>query len=251
MKDLFNNPITVLGIQLPFSLLEFLLRFVLPVLGFLAFGLLFRLLSGRISRRIDADENKKAVVLRWARRIVRLVIVAGIGLAAVSLFGAQAYSALGRFFTVLSKPFFSSGNTSVSIVTLVLLIPVFTIASWTGKLVKGSVETRAFRRFGLDAERAFSVGRLIRYAVMTLVVIFGLSIIGIDLSALGVLLGVAGIGLGFGLQSLVADFFAGITLISMGMVKEGDRIRVGQFDGIIQQMVLFIITATRTGVLLS
>ena len=56
MKDLFNNPITVLGIQLPFSLLEFLLRFVLPVLGFLAFGLLFRLLSGRISRRIDADD---------------------------------------------------------------------------------------------------------------------------------------------------------------------------------------------------
>ena len=73
---------------------------------------------------------------------------------------------------------------------------------------------------------------------MVLVFIFGMSIIGIDLSAIGVLFGVMGIGIGFGLQSVIADFFAGITLISMGLVKEGDRISIGEYEGIIRHIRL-------------
>jgi small-conductance mechanosensitive channel len=152
--------------------------------------------------------------------------------------GARAYGALGSFFQILNKPFFTSGKTRISVITLLLFIPVFAVASWTGKLVSASLESRSFKRFGLDAEQSFTISRLLRYSSMVLVFIFGMSIIGIDLSAIGVLFGVLGLGIGFGLQSIIADFFAGITLISMGLIKEGDRISIAGYEGNIRHIRL-------------
>jgi len=148
------------------------------------------------------------------------------------------FGGAGQFFRILNKPFFTSGKTQISVVSLLLFIPVIAVASWTGKLVSASLESRSLRRFGLDAEQSFTLGRLLRYSSMVLVFIFGMSIIGIDLSAVGVLFGVLGIGIGFGLQSIIADFFAGITLISMGLVKEGDRISIDDYEGNIRHIRL-------------
>jgi len=165
-------------------------------------------------------------------------VLAGILLSVGSLLGAEAYAAIGNFFRILNKPFFNSGNTNISVVTLLMVIPVIAVASWAGKLITASLESRTLNRFGLDAEQSFTIGRLLRYSVMVLVFIFGMSIIGIDLSAIGVLFGVLGIGIGFGLQGPVSDFFAGIMLISMALVKEGDRIHVGDYDGNIRHIRL-------------
>ena len=233
-----SQPISIGMFTLPFSLQEFLLKFALPVVSFLLGALLISLLIRRIIRRYIKEENRRKLILLWTRRIIRIIVLVGILLSIGSLLGAEAYRAIGDLFRILNKPFFSSGNTNISVVTLLFIIPVIAVASWTGKLVTASLESRAFKRFGLDAEQSFTIGRLLRYSVMVLVFIFGISIIGIDLSAIGVLFGVLGIGIGFGLQSLIADFFAGITLISMGLVKEGDRIHVGDYEGIIRHIRL-------------
>lgn len=233
-----SNPISFGSFTLPFSLQDFLLKFALPVVIFLIGALIITLLIRRITRRYVKEESRRKLILLWTRRIIRIIVLAGIILSAGSLMGAEAYRAFGNFFRILSKPFFSSGNTKISVVTLLLIVPVIAVASWTGKIVTASLESRAFKRFGLDAEQSFTIGRLLRYSAMVLVFIFGISIIGIDLSAIGVLFGVLGIGIGFGLQSVIADFFAGITLISMGLVKEGDRISVGEYEGIIRHIRL-------------
>ncbi|RKX90217.1 MAG: mechanosensitive ion channel protein MscS [Spirochaetes bacterium] len=238
MKQWLSSPLSVGNITLPFSLLDFLLRFALPAAGFFLGAFLLSLLIRRLTKRYVKEEKRQRRILLWTRRILRTVVFIGIMLSIVSLMGARAYGGLGHFFSILNKPFFTSGKTQISVITLLLFIPVIAVASWTGKLVSASLESRSLNRFGLDAEQSFSLGRLLRYAAMVLVFIFGMSIIGIDLSAVGVLFGVLGIGIGFGLQSIIADFFAGITLISMGLVKEGDRIRVGEYDGNIRHIRL-------------
>jgi len=70
------------------------------------------------------------------------------------------------------------------------------------------------------------------------VLIVGLSIVGIDLSALAVIFGVLGIGLGFGLQSAVANFFAGIVIIFSRPIKEGDFILVNNYEGTVEHIRL-------------
>jgi small-conductance mechanosensitive channel len=91
-------------------------------------------------------------------------------------------------------------------------------------------------RVGLDEAQQFSLINLVRYTVMVLVLLVGLPIIGIDLSALTVIFGVLGIGLGFGLQSVVANFFSGLIIIITRPVKEGDRILVNGLEGDIIQI---------------
>lgn len=228
-----KKPISFGEFVLPFSFQEFLVKFAIPVVSFLVAALLIRILVRRITRRFVKDENKKRLILLWAGRIVRTLVFSGILLSGISLLGAEAYKAIGNFFRILNKPFFTSGNTRISVVTLLLVIPVFAVASWAGKIISASLASRTLKPFGLDAEKSFTIGRLLRYSAMALIFVIGLSIIGIDLSAIGVLFGVLGVGIGFGLQFLIADFFAGITLISMALIKEGDRIDVGEFKGTI------------------
>ncbi|MDT8299410.1 MAG: mechanosensitive ion channel, partial [Spirochaetaceae bacterium] len=238
MKAWFNAPLTIWDISLPFSPIDFLLRFVLPVAGFLLAALVIKIIMRQIMKKFVKDPERGRAIIRWTRRIVGMLIVIGILLAGGALLGAEVFRALKKFLQFLNTPFFTSGNTSISVVTLILIVPIITLSSWAGRLVASGLEARSLKRFGLDAEQAFSTGRLLRYLVMVLVFIIGMSIIGINLSAIGVIFGVMGIGIGFGLQSLIADFFAGITLISMGLVKEGDRIRSGEYDGIIQRIRL-------------
>ncbi|MCK5735774.1 MAG: mechanosensitive ion channel [Spirochaetaceae bacterium] len=238
MEAWLNHPISIGNFILPFSFMDLLLRFALPVVSYLLAGFLLSVLIKRITKRYVKEEPRSQSILRWSRRIIRILIFFGVLLAVGSLMGARAYGALANFLRILNKPFFTSGKTQISVITLLLFVPVIAVASWIGKLVSASLESRSLKRFGLDAEQAFTIGRLLRYSAMVLVFIFGTSIIGIDLSAVGVLFGVLGIGIGFGLQSIIADFFAGITLIGMGLIKEGDRIHVDEYDGNIRHIRL-------------
>ncbi len=93
-------------------------------------------------------------------------------------------------------------------------------------------------RENLDESKRFTLSRLLSYLAMVLVFIFSLSILGIDLSVLTVLFGVLGIGLGFGLQNVVANFFAGIVILFTRPIKEGDRILVEGQEGTVVQVRL-------------
>ena len=239
MTEWFNSRLIIAGKTLPFTWKELIFRFTIPTAAILLGTLLVSLLVRRLIRKYIEEGSRRENTLRWSRRILRILASFSILLSAGSLFGAQAWKALGDFFRILNTPFFTSGKTRISVVTLILIIPVIGIASWAGKLVTRGLSSGALKRFGLDAEQSFTIGRLMRYGVMVLVFILGMSMVGIDLSAIGVLFGVLGIGIGFGLQSLIADFFAGVSLIGMGLVKEGDRIQVaGTYDGVIRHIRL-------------
>lgn len=239
LKEYWTVPLNTGGFGLPFTLKQLTFRFIVPVLALLIGILVLRFILKRILKWAIKDEGRLRTIWRWIRRLLWVILIVALLLLASSLLGVKAWAAFKHFFHILNRPFFSSGKTRISFLSLLLVIPVVILANWLGRLVSGRVGAGALKKFGLNAERAFSIGRLIHYAVISLVMIIGLSVVGIDLSVIGVIFGVLGIGIGFGIQFLVADFFAGITLISMGLIKEGDRIRVANtYDGIIRHIRL-------------
>ncbi|MEW5816882.1 MAG: mechanosensitive ion channel domain-containing protein, partial [Spirochaetota bacterium] len=135
-------------------------------------------------------------------------------------------------------PFFVSGSTRISFVTLILTIPVLYAANWLGKHIRTFFEKSVLDRLSLDESKKFSISSLVRYGLMILFVIIGLSIIGIDLSSLAVIFGMLGIGLGFGLQNVISNFFAGIVIILSRPIIEGDRILVKQYEGTVVKIKL-------------
>jgi small-conductance mechanosensitive channel len=60
--------------------------------------------------------------------------------------------------------------------------------------------------------------------------------VGINLSALAVFSGAVGVGIGFGLQKIVANFVSGVILLADKSVKPGDLITIGDSSGRISAM---------------
>jgi small-conductance mechanosensitive channel len=60
---------------------------------------------------------------------------------------------------------------------------------------------------------------------------FAMSAVGIDLTALSVLGGAVGVGLGFGLQKVAANYVSGFVVLAERMLRIGDTVKVDGFEG--------------------
>lgn len=218
--------------------MELFLGFVLPLVLFALVGLVSRVLIRRFFAKSEVAPETQARVLRGGRRLYRAGFLILLALVVGRLLGAEIFAILGTVFSFLREPIYSSGNTEISIITIILIIPVLYLASWTSKVARTSLDNRLLKRLAMDAAQRFSVSSLLRYAVMIIVAVIGLSVIGINLSSLAVLFGVLGIGVGFGLQNSVANFFAGLIIILTRPIKEGDRILVNEYEGTVHQIRL-------------
>lgn len=243
--DILTRNISVGTVDLPFSILGLVTRVALPFIGMVLAYYLLMWGTRKILSLTKLKDEISGRVLKYVKLFLKLLVLGGLVASVGSLLEKEIYYWFSRFLSVMNQPFFISGNTRISVVTLLMLIPVFYLASWSGKYARKLLDSSLFKQFGMDEAKRFSIGSLIRYLVMTIVLLFGLSVVGIDLSALGVLLGVLGIGLGFGLQSIVANFFAGFIIISTRPIKEGDRVLVNGYDGIVQN-IRFISTDIKT-----
>jgi small-conductance mechanosensitive channel len=75
-----------------------------------------------------------------------------------------------------------------------------------------------------------------------------LSSVGIDLTALSVLGGAVGVGIGFGLQKLAANYVSGFVILAERSMRIGDTVRVDNFEGVITQInARYTVVRSQTG----
>jgi len=124
------------------------------------------------------------------------------------------------------------GNANMSIRTLlegaltagaVLILSLWVSAAIETRLLKGAI--------GRDLSLRMAVSNLTRAALMFLGLILGLTAVGIDLTALSVLGGAVGVGIGFGLQKLAANYVSGFVVLAERSVRIGDMVRVDNVEG--------------------
>lgn len=107
-------------------------------------------------------------------------------------------------------------------VVVVLMIALWASAAIEAKLLTGQVRNLSARKIAANATRALLlfVGLLV-----------ALSAAGIDLTALSVFGGAIGVGLGFGLQKLAANYVSGFVILAERSLRIGDLVRVDNFEG--------------------
>jgi small-conductance mechanosensitive channel len=226
------SPLQIGGISFSFSPLQALLRFFLPLIILFAFYKLFLFLIKRlILKPLKIKEELKKRVFKRIRLLFRIAVFAVLLFLVLSFFEAEIQSYVAIVWDILNNPFFTAGSSRISIITIILTIPIFYLASWLTKISRKFMDTAILSKLSVSSEMRFSISTLIRYGIMVLTVLVGLSIIGINLSSLAVIFGVLGIGLGFGLQNMVANFMAGVIIIFERPIKEGDRILVNNLEG--------------------
>lgn len=110
------------------------------------------------------------------------------------------------------------------------------------------LETRLRRLSELSPAMQVLTSKLVRFALITLAVVFALGSVGIDLIALAVFSGAVGVGIGLGLQKVVSNLVSGIILLVDRSIKPGDVIEMeGTYGWITSLNARYVSLATRDG----
>jgi len=115
--------------------------------------------------------------------------------------------------------------------TLLYLIVLGVLLVYLTGKIRQWITERVLARANVDIGVRQAVGSIIRYGFIAVGFAIILQTAGIDLSALTVLAGALGIGVGFGLQNIANNFISGLIILFERPIKVGDRIDVGGVSG--------------------
>jgi small-conductance mechanosensitive channel len=110
------------------------------------------------------------------------------------------------------------------------------IALWLVGILGNFLESRISRSRDLTPSVQVLLIKMMRLALMVAAFAVVMSAAGIDLSVFAIFSGAIGVGLGFGLQKIVANFISGVILLADKSVKPGDLVTIGDSSGRISAM---------------
>jgi small-conductance mechanosensitive channel len=123
------------------------------------------------------------------------------------------------------------GGRQISVLDLLhgafVALIVLVLALW----ISAAIESRLMNSKRLDLSMKKMAGSITRTALLFVGLLIALSAAGIDLTALGVLGGALGVGIGFGLQKLAANYVSGFVILAERSLRIGDMIKVDNFEG--------------------
>ncbi|WP_051302527.1 mechanosensitive ion channel family protein [Salibacterium aidingense] len=131
---------------------------------------------------------------------------------------------------------FSLGDVNVSIVLIIVLIMLVSLANRLSKVMTRLLFPKVYDYYDFDKGIRFTLNRVFHYTLMVIAVFVSLHTAGVNLSALSIFAGVIGVGIGFGLQNLSSNFIAGIILLMERPIQVGDRVEVDGVTGDIEDI---------------
>jgi len=119
------------------------------------------------------------------------------------------------------------------VVFIVLLLGVTIYAS---RKLPALVELVLRSRTDVSAGTCYTVSTLLNYLILGVGILIALSKLGLDWSKLQWLVAALGVGIGFGLQEVVANFICGVIILFERPISVGDIITVGGQDGVVTRI---------------
>jgi len=107
--------------------------------------------------------------------------------------------------------------------SLVLLLTLWVTSAIEARLLKSAT--------GSELSLRKAVSNAVTSLLMFVALLLSLSAVGIDLTALSVLGGAVGVGIGFGLQKLAANYVSGFVILAERSMRIGDTVKVDGFEG--------------------
>ncbi|MDE2840565.1 MAG: mechanosensitive ion channel, partial [Chloroflexota bacterium] len=129
--------------------------------------------------------------------------------------------ALDTLWRVLDVTLFTIDTTNVDIKNIVVLIVILGVTWVVARRVRGAFQARASEDDQPDAPAKYAAGAMVHYLIVIIGSYIGFRTLGFDLDAVLVVLGALGIGIGFGLQSIVNNFVSGLILLAERPIKVG------------------------------
>ncbi|MCZ8131257.1 MAG: mechanosensitive ion channel [Steroidobacteraceae bacterium] len=210
-----------LGVLWPYAVLAALaslaaLAGVVPKsLGVKAAQLAGVLLAVRAVFAVTGTVARIGWIRRWEVRLAAIVW---------SVYAADILGWAGQVEAALERVDLVPGKPSFSLWALLSLLVTVTLAAMVAGIVSGAVDRRVMHVGALEPSTKIGISKFLKFALITAGILLGLNAADVDVTTLTVLTGAIGLGLGFGLQAIAANFVSGFVLLADKSIKPGDVI---------------------------
>jgi small-conductance mechanosensitive channel len=197
-------------------------------------GLVAYLLRGRPLRQLFMLQRHRALVQRRINLALRWLSVGtwayftldGLGVMS-PIWSAGAMALNARY--MRGSVSLSLGDTAAFGLTV---WAAFLLSSFVRFVLREDVYPRVWLARGVP----YAVSTLIHYAIILAGFIFAVAALGVDLNRITILAGAFGVGIGIGLQNVVANFVAGLILLLERRIHVGDSVQIGDLQGEVREI---------------
>lgn len=140
---------------------------------------------------------------------------------------AFIHEKLGAFFT--EKVNF--GSISLSLSNILLFLGILYVTFLITVFIKKILEEEILRKMKMPRGVPSAISMILRIFFVSIGILFALSAAQIEMTNIVMIIGALGVGIGFGLQSIVLNFISGLILIFERPIQTGDTIEVNNLVG--------------------
>lgn len=143
---------------------------------------------------------------------------------------------------------FKMGDEPFTVLSLLRAVVFIGVLLWLALTSGNFLDKRIQQVDELTPSLRVLLGKILRIALVVFAVMIAMQSLSLDLTALTVLSGAVGVGIGFGLQKVVSNFISGMIILLDQSIKPGDTITVGETFGWIRELrARFVSVVTRDG----
>jgi small-conductance mechanosensitive channel len=162
-----------------------------------------------------ASLGSRAWIQNWETRVALLIWLA---------IAAEYLGWLDPIIATLDSVGIAAGKSRITVWSVLKLLFTLTLFMLVATWISRWVERRVKKLTSVAMSTRIGIAKFANAFLIALSILIGLNEAGVDLTALTVLTGAVGLGLGFGLQSIAANFVSGFVLLMDRSIKPGDVI---------------------------
>ncbi|MGO9371809.1 MAG: mechanosensitive ion channel domain-containing protein [Syntrophobacteraceae bacterium] len=119
------------------------------------------------------------------------------------------------------------GSLSISVANVLAFIFTVVVAYLLSAFIRFVLREDLYQRIGVERGLSYAISKLLHYTILGLGFVLGVAALGVNFTQVSILVGALGVGIGFGLQSVVNNFVSGLILLFERPIHVGDTIQVG------------------------
>lgn len=138
-------------------------------------------------------------------------------------------------------------NAATGVVTLLSLLlagGVAALTAFASRNLPGVLEIAVLQRLDMDAGSRYAVITITRYVIVTVGLVVAVNLLGFDWAKAQWLVAALGVGIGFGLQEIIANFISGLIILAERPFRVGDTVTVGGVSGTVTRIRIRATTIT-------
>ena len=192
-------------------------------------GYVIILLRRRISSSSNILDQYVVKIERTTTTVIKLFMIAWWFKVVTQIIGVK--DKISELFTFVLEQSWVVGSTTISVASLVSFVSIL-IGTWLlARFVHVILEVEVFSRIKLSRGMPTAISTVSNYIIVISGILIALSSLGVSTEQFALVFGALGVGIGFGLRNIIANFVSGVIMVFERPIQIGDTIEVDNTMG--------------------